>query len=271
MRKSKSIFPRAQKLKTFSVLHVLACTQRHYQKIQLSNSMTIFETPPPPLSLHIPRIDTRNLGKSYRDLDFVHSYVKAQFHRHRVGQVHHVDLIPRKNHQGYLYYEAFVHFSKWFDNTSSLALRRAACSPLQRATLPLPNNRHFWVINENNNSPLVEDFQSILSSIPVALWQQAADETEAWQYWNAQQEDAVLERWYDTPPTDEQLDAVALIERTWLRAHGPPPAPRKTAAKKTNKPWACDTCAREEIPGDPSTEPYAGNTCGRCAHMHWDC
>ena len=225
--------------------------------------MTVFETPPPPpLSLHIPRIDTRNLGKSYHDLDFVRSFVQQQFHRHRTGQVHHVDLIPRQNRQGYLYYEAFVHFSKWFDNTSSLALRRAACSPLRRATLLLPNNIHFWVINENKNPPLVEDFQSILSSMPVALWQQAADETEAWQHWNAQQEDDVLERWYNNPPTDEQLDAVALLERFWLRAHPPP--------KPNNKVWVCDTCNTPEVPGDPASEAHDGNTCGHCArYQEW--
>ena len=229
--------------------------------------MTEFETPqPPPLSFHIPRVDTRNLGRRHLDHDFVRQFIAQQFHRHRVGAVHHVDLIPRQNRQGYLYYEAFVHFSRWFENASSLGLRRAACSPLRRATLLLPNNHHFWVINENKSPPLVEDFQSILSSIPVARWQQAADESECWEHWNEQQQDAVLDRWYGNPPTDEQLAAIAIIERSWLRAQTPPPRAPETKSRV----WVCDTCNRPEIPGDSASEAHDGNTCGHCAfHQEW--
>ena len=224
----------------------------------------------PALSLHVPRIDTRDLGPQASDHDFVRQFVTHQFMLNGVGSVSRVDLLSKINQHGYQYYEAFVHFSTWYDNEFSLSLRRQACSPRLNARLGLLGTSHYWHVNESRSPVYEEDFQSILSSMPVALWQQAADETECWPHWNAQQEDAVLERWYSNPPTDQQLAAVALIERTWLRAHAPAPVLRKPAAKKKNKPWACDTCAREEIAGDPATEPYAGNTCGRCAQRHWD-
>ena len=231
--------------------------------------MTIFEQPPPPpLSLHVPRIDTRNLRSRHRDLDYVRQFVTQQFHQNLVGTVHHVDLLSKTNRQGYLYYEAFVHFTTWYDSAYSLALRRQACSPLSRATMQLQGTRHYWVINENKKPPLVEDFQSILAAIPVARWQQAADETEAWDHWREQQEEATLDRWYKTPPTDDQLTAVTHIERWWTRRTTTKP-PRRTRVYTA---WKCDTCNRPEVEGDSSTEPYAGNTCARCVgESRWGC
>ena len=230
--------------------------------------MTIFEQPPPPpLSLHIPRIDTRNLGPRHRDLDFVRQFVAKQFRQNHVGTVHHVDLLSKTNRQGYLYYEAFVHFTTWCDSAFSLELRRNACSPRRRAQMYLPGTRHYWVINENKKPPLVEDFQSILVAIPVALWQQAADETEAWEHWRAQQVSDTLDRWYKNPPTDDQLTAVGRIEHWWSRRTAKHPSPTRVYTA-----WKCDTCDRPEVPGDPSTEAYDGNTCERCVgESRWGC
>ena len=211
---------------------------------------------PRPLSFHIPRIDTRNLGHRHLDLDYVHQFVETQFTRLRVGQVHHVDLLSRHNRQGYLYYEAFVHFSEWYNNAYSLGLRRAACSPRQKATITLPGRaRHYWIVNQNQNAPLVEDFQSILSAIPVARWQQAADEAELAEH----QEAVLIERWYKHAPTDDELDAVALIEAAWTRRSVPATPPARGSHV-----WVCDSCHRPAQDDDPESEAYEGSVCGRC-------
>ena len=135
----------------------------------------------PALSLHLPRIDVRNLGSQYLDQDYVHQFIVNQFQRKQIGKVSRVDLFLKVNHQGHEYYEAFVHFQKWFKSPASLALRRAVCSG-QRATLRLLKCRHYWIVNESQSPVFEEDWQSILTAIPGARWVQAGDEEELINY-----------------------------------------------------------------------------------------
>ena len=132
------------------------------------------------------------------------------------------------------------------------------------------------MVNENRNPPLVEDWQSILSVIPGALWVQAADETDLWAYMAAQAEERLIDRWYKHAPTDAEIAAAAAIERAWARSQQPPARTLPLAHRtKQVAAWRCDTCSRQEIPGDSTSEPYAGDTCGRCVFAHrtlaWDC
>ena len=131
----------------------------------------------PKLSFHIPVIKPSVLGPQYRDQDFVRQFVAIQFEKRQVGKVSRVDLVLKQNNSGRDYYEAFVHFQKWFKSSRSLSLRRAACGA-QKATLPLVGHRSYWIVNQNNSPVYEEDWQSILTAIPAARWVQAGDEQE---------------------------------------------------------------------------------------------
>ena len=135
----------------------------------------------PALSLHLPLIDTRNLGPQYLDQDYVRRFIAKQFKHKQIGKVSRIDLFLKTNRQGHYYYEAFVHFQKWFASVDSLALRRAVCSG-QRATLRLLKSRRYWLVNESQSPVFEEDWQSILTVIPGARWVQAGDEEELIEY-----------------------------------------------------------------------------------------
>lgn len=167
----------------------------------------------PALSFHLPRIDTRNLGELYEDQGFVRSHIASQFELNRIGKVSRVDLLVRENDYGYLYYEAFVHFSQWFTTPQSLALRNAACSKYRKATMPLVGARHYWIVNESRSKVYEEDWQSLLTAIPAGRWVQAAEEEELVQHQKKRAEASLIARWYKHIPTDEELAAVAKIEK----------------------------------------------------------
>lgn len=168
----------------------------------------------PPLSFHLPRIDIRNLGGMHEDEDFVRLFIAQQFEMQRIGKVSRVDLIAKENEHGYLYYEAFVHFERWNDASShSLALRNAACSPWKRATLGLIGTGYHWIVNESRSPVYEEDWDSILSVLPAGKWTQAGDEAELVEYQKKRAEATLIKRWYKHVPTDEQLSAVAALER----------------------------------------------------------
>jgi len=167
----------------------------------------------PALSFHLPRIDTRNLGELYEDQEFVRSHIASQFELNRIGKVSRVDLLVRENDYGYLYYEAFVHFSQWFTTPQSLALRNAACSKYRKATMPLVGSQHYWIVNESRSKVYEEDWQSLLTAIPAGRWVQAAEEEELVQHQKKRAEASLIARWYKHIPTDEELAAVAKIEK----------------------------------------------------------
>ena len=83
--------------------------------------------------------------------------------------------------------------------------------------------------------------------------------TEAWEHWRRQQEEEVLSRWYKSTPTDQELTAVASIERAWVKSRTP------TAHHVSPTTWCCEVCKKPEVAGDSASEAYAGNVCGRCA------
>ena len=171
----------------------------------------------PALSFHLPRIDTRNLPYlCCEDPEFVRSHIASQFEHNRIGKVSRVDLLPKKNRHGYLYYEAFVHFSQWFTTPQSLALRNAACSKYRKATMPLggiSGSGHYWIVNESRSKVYEEDWQSLLTAVPASRWVQAAEEEELVQHQKKRAEASLIARWYKHIPTDEELAAVAKIEK----------------------------------------------------------
>ena len=170
----------------------------------------------PALSFHLPRIDTRSLPYlCYKDPEFVRSHIASQFELNRIGKVSRVDLLTKANDHGYLYYEAFVHFSQWFTTPQSLALRNAACSKYRKATMPLAGisgSGYYWIVNESRSKVYEEDWQSLLTAIPASRWVQAAEEDELVEYQKKRAQDSFIERWYKHIPTDEELAAVAKIE-----------------------------------------------------------
>tara|TARA_Y100000389_G_scaffold204246_1_gene255814 strand:+ start:4707 stop:5441 length:735 start_codon:yes stop_codon:yes gene_type:complete len=177
----------------------------------------------PPLSLHIPRIDVRNIGPHFRDEDFVRLFIANQFEQQNIGTVSKVDLLAKQNHAGYPYYEAFVHFERWTLLPHSLALRRAACSPFRKATIPLLGTQHYWIVNESLSPVYEEDWQSILSVIPGSTWQQAAEEQELVEHQKLRADATILQRWYKHIPTEEETQAISIIEAFAVKHCKPSP------------------------------------------------
>ena len=196
-----------------TTLHDSLQQQHLLQQLNLQLNMTHM-TPSyaPPLSFHLPRIDVRNLGPRFEDEDFVRLFIASQFEQQCIGTVSMVDLLAKHNSAGYPYYEAFVHFSTWSQLPHSLALRRAACSPFRKATIPLLGTGHYWIVNESLSPVYEEDWQSILSVIPGSTWQQAAEEQELVEHQKLRADATVLQRWYKHVPTDEETQAVSKIE-----------------------------------------------------------
>jgi hypothetical protein len=222
----------------------------------------------PALSLHVPRIDTRDLGPQASDHDFVRTFVTHQFMLQGVGSVSRVDLLSKINPHGYQYYEAFVHFSTWYDNEFSLSLRRQACSPRLNARLGLLGTSHYWHVNESRSPVYEEDFQSILCAIPAARWVQAADEAELEQHQLREAERTLIDRWYKRAPTEEELAAVAKIE-AFVQPRLALKTPVTSWGASTDR--KCSSCGEAICPDGPESETFCGEMCVDCFDLYaWD-
>jgi hypothetical protein len=100
----------------------------------------------PNMPLYIPRLFTEHADESY---------IAGTFFQQGLGQVDRVDLIA-KEQDGQTFFEAFVHFSHWFDTPSAHALQAQVLDPqvkaqvvhCQREVRPGVWKPAFWIVNE---------------------------------------------------------------------------------------------------------------------------
>lgn len=100
----------------------------------------------PNMPLYIPRLFTEHADESY---------IAGTFFQQGIGQVERIDLIA-KEQNGQAFFEAFVHFSHWFDTPSAHALQAQILNPqvkaqlvhCQREVRPGVWKPAFWIVNE---------------------------------------------------------------------------------------------------------------------------
>ena len=100
----------------------------------------------PNMPLYIPRLFTEHADESY---------IAGTFFQQGIGQVERVDLIA-KEQDGQTFFEAFVHFSHWFDTPSAHSLQAQVLDPhvkaqvvhCQREVRPGVWKPAFWIVNE---------------------------------------------------------------------------------------------------------------------------
>lgn len=100
----------------------------------------------PNMPLYIPRLFTEHADESY---------IAGTFFQQGIGQVERIDLIA-KELNGQAFFEAFVHFSHWFDTPSAHALQAQILNPqvkaqlvhCQREVRPGVWKPAFWIVNE---------------------------------------------------------------------------------------------------------------------------
>lgn len=108
----------------------------------------------PNMPLYIPRLFTEHADESY---------IAGTFFQQGIGQVERVDLIA-KEQNGQTFFEAFVHFSHWFDTPSTRALQaqiqdshvKAQVVHCQRQVRPGVWKPAFWIVNECFNPETLE-------------------------------------------------------------------------------------------------------------------
>ena len=72
------------------------------------------------------------------------------FYNQEIGQVKHVDLIPKLNKRGEYYHCAFVHFHYWFDNIIARNIQERIHNP-HVITRVMYDDPYFWIVQENKS------------------------------------------------------------------------------------------------------------------------
>lgn len=120
------------------------------------------------MSLYIPRVDTRSLPRGNRHAEAEYEamaadFIGKQFKYQRIGQVSRVDLLKKQTPQGFDYFIAFVHFTKWFDTPQARALQEDIFTEGTKAKLQF-HKQWYWIVNENK-SPLSANEASLHKTI----------------------------------------------------------------------------------------------------------
>mgnify|MGYP001254297457 CR=1 FL=1 len=123
----------------------------------------------------------------YAKLSVTREQVAVAFFRNNIGCVSHVDLIPKENDEG-TYYQMFVHFEHWFDNTYSNNIRLQMLSGQQaRMVYDDPNYWNMFV-NKSTNRNIVKNTKDEITRLRMVI---AAQEQEIAK-WRQEEENSML-------------------------------------------------------------------------------
>lgn len=113
------------------------------------------------MSLYIPRVDTRQIPGKRNNPNFettASDFISLNFELHKIGDVQRVDLIKKKNNQGFDYFIAFIHFKEWFRTAEAYRLQENIRTG-KKAVINVTKD-HYWIVKENKN--LLNEFDSKL-------------------------------------------------------------------------------------------------------------
>jgi hypothetical protein len=77
--------------------------------------------------------------------------IRQVFDEINLGQIHHVDIIERKNEKGETVKRVYIHFNKWFWNEDAQAARRKLISGKEIKIVY--DNPWFWKVSANKWTP----------------------------------------------------------------------------------------------------------------------
>lgn len=113
-----------------------------------------------PLSIYIPRVDTRHVPLGFFNKDRMAptalreyeenlvDFMTRQFVTKNIGTIKRIDLHSRQNSAGYWYYIAFVHFNEWYDSQESQQLNADILQQGTKAEFWFSEN-NYWICNKN--------------------------------------------------------------------------------------------------------------------------
>ena len=77
--------------------------------------------------------------------------IRHIFDELKLGKIHHIDVIERKNEKGELFKRVFVHFDKWFTNEDAVTARKRLISG--KDIKIIYDNPWFWKVSANKWTP----------------------------------------------------------------------------------------------------------------------
>ena len=76
--------------------------------------------------------------------------IRAVFEKLKLGKIHHIDIIERKNDKGEAFKRAFIHFERWNDNEETKIIRQKLVSGKEIKIVY--DNPWFWKVSANKCS-----------------------------------------------------------------------------------------------------------------------
>jgi len=104
--------------------------------------------------------------------------VSLLFSQLHLGEVHHVDFIPKTDKNGRSYNAAYIHFAYWYDNSTAENFQERVTNPEKEARL-VYDEPWFWIVLENTGAkaPKAEE-TTLVSSDYAAILEKKLAETE---------------------------------------------------------------------------------------------
>ena len=76
--------------------------------------------------------------------------IRSVFEKLKLGKIHHIDIIERKNDKGEAFKRAFIHFERWNDNEETNTIRQKLVSGKEIKIVY--DNPWFWKVSANKCS-----------------------------------------------------------------------------------------------------------------------
>ena len=160
----------------------------------------------PNMPIYIPRVFSQHADEKY---------IKESFHRLQIGEVDRVDLIEKVN-GGNRYFEAFVHFNRWYHNQYTYALQQLVVDPNtkaqvvfgQRQVSPGVVRPTFWIINECLNPETLREQElksKLQDEMVMADWE--VDELTSY----SKQRDGLINDLFEIIELREEIERAARL------------------------------------------------------------
>ena len=103
--------------------------------------------------------------------------VSLLFSQLQLGEVHHVDFIPKTDKNGKRYNAAYIHFAYWYDNSTAENFQERVTNPEKEARL-VYDEPWYWIVLQNTGAKVEGPTAELVSSDYAAILEKKLAETE---------------------------------------------------------------------------------------------
>jgi len=104
----------------------------------------------------------------YMFVNITEARVSKVFSTLLLGEVHHVDFIPKTDKNGRSYNAAYIHFAHWYESDTAARFQERVTNPEKEARL-VYDEPWFWIVLENTAAKKAQETELVSSDYAAIL------------------------------------------------------------------------------------------------------